>query len=69
MRASAGQQGGQQQFKQLAGEQVDRAQPLVSIAVGFVYAEETGSGDVFRIEKTDQVGGFAARKNRWLNYC
>ena len=43
--------------------------PLVSIAVGFVYAEETGSGDVFRIEKTDQLGGFAARKNRWLNYC
>ena len=33
--------------------------PLVSIAVGFAYAEETGSGEVFRIEKTDQVYVFA----------
>ena len=35
--------------------------PLIRIAVSFVYAEKAGSRDVFRIEKADQVGGFAAR--------
>ena len=44
----------------------EQTAPRVSIAIGFVYAEKIGSGDVFvfRFEKTDQVGGFAARKSR-----
>ncbi len=34
---------------------------MIRIAVSFVYAEEAGSCDIFRVEEANQVGGFAAR--------